>query len=303
MLFVISVTAQNGESRENESLNEDLLIVKAVYVDSNGIKWFGTSQGLLRYDNLEWKFYTTEDYLAGNQVNALTFEKTDSSTVLWVATTKGVSALAIDMEGVTGSESYTTKDGLLDDDVSDIAIDSYHGKFFSSESGLTWLHEGDVDSIIYSKYPMSMVDAPIRQLAVYKDTLYLAADGGIGRFVSGVDGISGASRWTSGYGITPFSENIFSIVVDSNAIQWFGTDVGVEEHVGYEAKDNWFLHSSSDGLVNDHVISIAQSPEGGMWFGTLGGVSSLSMGFGLPIPQLMDLSAIRSMTLISNLRE
>ena len=30
------------------------LVVRAVHVDESGVKWFGTSQGLLRYDGKEW---------------------------------------------------------------------------------------------------------------------------------------------------------------------------------------------------------------------------------------------------------
>lgn len=261
-----------------ESLSEDVYIVKAVYVDSQGVKWFGTSRGLYRYDNLTWRYYTEEDHLVGNQVNALAFDMTDAGAELWVATARGVSVVAFDDEGVTGSSSYTTTDGLLDEEVVDVAIDSYHGKFFGSESGVTWFHEGEMDSLIYADYPLNMVDAPIRQMDLFHDTLYLAADGGIGRFVSGVDGITGATRWTSEYGMTPYSGNIQSVKVDSRAVQWFGTDVGVEEHVGYEAKQNWYIHNTMDGLVNDQVISIAEDSTGGMWFGTLGGVSSYIEG-------------------------
>jgi len=118
-----------------------------------------------------------------------------------------------------------------------------------------------------------MVNAPVNVLCMFRDTLYVGADGGIGRFVSGVDGITGASRWTSEYGMTPLSGNIKSILVDSRGHQWFGTDLGVEQHVGHLAKENWFLYTTEDGLVDNFVISILEDEQGGMWFGTHGGVS------------------------------
>ncbi len=278
LLMGLSITARNQDSRNMESESESVFMVKAVYVDSDGVKWFGTNRGLCRYDNLTWKYYTESDHLVGNQVNALAFEHSGSGSELWVATTKGVSVVSFDPAGVTGSASFTTEDGLLDNDVADIAIDSYHGKFFGSESGVTWFHGGAMDSITYSDYPLSMVDAPVRKMDMYNDTLYIAADGGIGRFVSGVDGISGATRWTSEYGVTPYSGNIHSVKVDAGSNQWFGTDVGVEKHTGYDEQQNWSIYGAIDGLVNDHVITIAEDLEGGMWFGTLGGVSSFIDG-------------------------
>jgi hypothetical protein len=58
--------------------------------------------------------------------------------------------------------------------------------------------------------------------------------------------------------------------------QYFGTDVGVERHAGYKAKENWILYSASDGLVDENVIAISEDGDGGLWFGTYGGVSYLS---------------------------
>lgn len=197
---------------------------------------------------------------------------------LWVATTQGVSVVSFDLDGITGSTGYTTEDGLLDNNVVDIEIDSRHAKFLGSAGGVSWYHEGIMDSLTYSRYPASMVDAPVRQMDLFSDTLYIAADGGIGRFVSGVDGISGATRWTSEYGITPYSGDIKSVKVDAASKQWFGTDVGVEGHVGYKAKQNWSLYSTAEGLVNNEVISIAEDNEGGLWFGTMGGVSTYKDG-------------------------
>ena len=249
--------------------------VKALYIDGNGVKWFGTSRGLYRYDNLVWKYYTTSDHLVGREIHALTFEAMDQ---LWIATSEGVSVVTLGPEGVTGSTGYTTADGLLDASVSDIALDSHGRKFFGSASGITVLREGSADSLLYRDYMASMVNAPVNALFCYNDTLYVGADGGIGRFVAGVDGISGASRWTSNWGITPLSGNIKSILVDSRGHQWFGTDSGAEEHVGQKAKENWFLYTTDEGLVDNYVLAIAEDPDGGMWFGTRGGVSSLTGG-------------------------
>jgi len=274
----VSITARNQDAGQLASAGEETLIVKAVYVDSEGVKWFGTNRGLCRYDNLTWTYYTEADHLVGNQVNALSYEQTDSGSELWVATRKGVSVLAFDTDGVTASTSYTTDNGLLNNDVADIQVDSRHGKFFGSEDGITWFHDGTMDSIRYLDYYTHMFNSPVRQMDIYADTLYLAQDGGIGRLISGVDGITGATKWDGDYGISPYSKDIQSVYVKGEEIQYFGTDVGVETHTGYYAKDNWDLLSSEVGLVNNQVISIAEDADGGLWFGTQGGVSTLTGG-------------------------
>ena len=278
LLMGLSITARNQDSRNLESLDEGIFLVKAVYVDSDGVKWFGTNRGLCRYTDLAWRYYTKADQLVGNQVNALAFEETENGPGLWVATTEGVSLVYFDNSGVIGSSGFTTEDGLLNDDVADVAVDSRHGRFFGSVEGITWFHNGIADSLIFTEYYSYMVNGPVRQLDIYNDTLYIAQDGGIGRLVSGVDGITGASRWTSEYGMTPYSANIRSVKVNGMDKQWFGTDAGVETHTGYFAKANWELYSTDSGLVHNDVISIAEDENGGMWFGTYGGVSHLQEG-------------------------
>lgn len=276
LIMGLSTSASNQDPPLKEFSSNPAFKVKAIYVDSEGVKWFGTSKGLCRYNNLTWRYYTDADHLVGNQVNALVFEETDLGDELWVATTEGVSVVSFDTDGVTGSTSYTTQQGLIDNEVSHMAIDSRHGKFFGSEGGITHFHDGTMDSILFLDHYASMFNTPIRKMDLYGDTLYLAQDGGIGRLISGVDGITGASRWDGDYGNSPFSTDIKSVRVKGEQIQYYGTEVGAQTHTGYFAKEGWDLYSTDEGLVHNEVISIAEDPEGGMWFGTTGGVSHLS---------------------------
>ncbi len=278
LLMGLVISARNQDSRTMEPASGGVFVVKAVYVDSDGVKWFGTNRGLCRYTGLSWRYYTDADHLVGNQVNALAFEQSASGPGLWVATTQGVSLLEVDVNGVTESTGYTTGDGLLDDDVADIAIDSRQGKFFGSAGGITWFHDGVMDQLTYGQNKEYMCNSPVRRMDMFNDTLYIAQDGGIGRFVSGVDGVSGATRWTSEYGMTPWSGNIRSVMVTGVDRQYFGTDAGVETHSGYYAKANWGLFSTDSGLVHNDVISIAEDSNGGLWFGTCGGVSNYAGG-------------------------
>ncbi len=269
----ISVAAGHRSGYGDRMVPGEPVIVRAICVDSQGVKWFATSQGVRRYQASRWTYYDESNFLPGNQVLALEMEQTDLGPRLWVATSRGVSVMDVSPGGVTGATTYSVEDGLLDDSVTDIAIDSHHRKYFGSASGITWLRDWEVATLTYDDYSGSLVKAPVRQMDIHNDTLYIAAEGGIGRFVSDVDGITGATRWTSEYGITPYSGNIRSVEVGGVDKQWFGTDAGVELHTGYEAKQNWFLYSTDEGLIQNDVLSMAEDPEGGMWFGTRGGVS------------------------------
>ncbi len=275
MLFLSFSGLAQDPNIINHLKSDGTFVVKAVFIDGEGMKWFGTNRGLLRYNGETWTYYTDADHLISNAVNTLAFELSTYGPELWVGTDKGVSVVAYDVEGITGSTSYTAANGVMGENISAVAVDSRHNKFFGSEAGITYFHSGTMDSIIYKDYQQSLVNAPVNAFKLHNDSLYIAFDGGIGRLISGVDAVSGASRWTSEYGMTPLSGNIKCAEVDSWGHQWFGTDQGAERHVGLEAKINWFFYTTEEGLIHNHVLSITEDEMGGMWFGTYGGVSYL----------------------------
>ncbi len=66
------------------------------------------------------------------------------------------------------------------------------------------------------------------------------------------------------------SNDIFSIVIDSDGNKWFGTNRGVSKFDG----TSWTNYTATNsGLVSNHVRSIAIDVEGNKWFGTNNGVS------------------------------
>jgi ligand-binding sensor domain-containing protein/signal transduction histidine kinase len=69
--------------------------VHCIYQDGKGYMWFGTSEGLSRFDGYKFANYTTRDGLAHNNVNDITEDRKGN---LWIATSKGV-ARFIDHSG------------------------------------------------------------------------------------------------------------------------------------------------------------------------------------------------------------
>jgi len=94
-------------------------VVLSIAIDSEGNKWFGTSEGISRFDDTNWTSYTTN----GNAVYSIAI---DSEGVIWFGKEKGVSSY----DGVSWTE-YDKSDGLANDYVSSIAIDSEGNKWFA----------------------------------------------------------------------------------------------------------------------------------------------------------------------------
>ena len=72
----VSINELNG--REN----------RVIVIDESGNIWFGTRQGLVKYDGNEWEYLTVADGLVNAKVTGLSF---DENGKMWVATEGGVS--------------------------------------------------------------------------------------------------------------------------------------------------------------------------------------------------------------------
>ncbi len=89
--------------------------VSVLFQDHAGTQWAGTENGLARWADGAWKYLTTNEGLAGNDIRGLA-ESTNGT--LWIATGAGLSRL----ENGTFT-SYRKSDGLPSDDLSCVYLD------------------------------------------------------------------------------------------------------------------------------------------------------------------------------------
>ena len=79
--------------------------ISDVFEDRDGIVWFATDKGLVKYDGYSFRTLTTEDGLASNDIRTVAQTRDGD---LWVATgNDGITRLSAD-----SVRTYTTKDGL-----------------------------------------------------------------------------------------------------------------------------------------------------------------------------------------------
>jgi len=97
--------------------------------------------------------------------------------------------------------------------------------------------------------------------------------GGIERFSTDVDGISGATLFDTEW--TALESNNINTVFIDDTIQAYGTDRGAALHFSEYTKRDWMLYTIKDGLINDTVLAIVRDHSDNWWFGTTRGVSRL----------------------------
>ena len=243
--------------------------VRAISIDSYGALWFGTDNGLSRFDGTIWTTYTTEDNLVHNTINDIVFEETVHGPEIWIATDGGISVVSVIPDAITFDTPYTTENtSLLSNTVYAAEIDSNHIKWFGTDSGVS-----SFDGHIWINYTTETILTSNRVMSIgagHTDQLYYGTEGG---GVSRFDGVSSASSYDTDWGGIA-SDNVYAIFVDDENIQWFGTDKGVSRHVGDDNLVNWTTYTTENGLAHNFIHAIAEDRKGLKWFGTDGGVSS-----------------------------
>lgn len=250
-------------------------VVKSIYIETNGTKWFATDKGISSFDGTTWTNFDKSDGLPVAGFNDMSPAASYEGTNLWLATTKGAIATHYEINILSVENSYTTDNSnILSDTVLAIASDKAGYLWMGTTRGLTGL-KNNTEWILPTK---DIFKKPISNIKSSEDGWnYFATIGaGVGRNKTSVDGISAASTYEMPWAGLP-SDIVNAVYVDpGTGNQWFGTPAGAAYHVGTETKRNWTVYTTADGLVNDEILSIAGDMNGNIWFGTKGGVSKLN---------------------------
>jgi len=282
--------------------------VYAIVVEGGRRLWFGThydgmsvlDHGGTPFDKGDdtWATFTTADGLANNHINAITV---DSGGRLWFSTWGG-GVSVLDHGGTPFDKgddtrtTFTTADGLVDDDVYAVAVDGGnrlwlgtdgggmsvldHGGTPSDKGDDTWATFTTADGLAHNYVCAIAIDEGGCLWFGTWDRVSALDDGGT-PFDKGDD------AWTTfthpdGMG----TNSAHAIVVESGNRLWFGFGWGggasVLDHGGTpfdKGDDTWTTFTTADGLADNHVSAISVDSGGRLWFGTWGGgVSVLDYG-------------------------
>ena len=273
-------------------------MVISVFQDSKGFLWVGTSDGVARFDGVEFHTFTTSDGLVNNYVNDII---EDGNGSLWIATAAGLSKYR------DGSfTNFTTNEGLpsnsvlsllYNENVIWIGTGNGVGKYSLHEKSLVSVNSGYVlsDRFIralyfdsrgylwagterglyvlqndtFKQYLPEEKELRVQIHDIIKDTknnIWIASLGD-GVFVLDQEGIR--KHYTIDDGLS--SDRVVDLMLDSRGYIWGGTfgggvirfspDLPIEEV------------SREQGLPSMTVRSIIEDKEGNIWFGTHNGLS------------------------------
>jgi len=225
----------------------------ANYINSmafeDGKLWLGTEGGLLMIDPISEtyiKYTTSTSGLTSNLIHAIAI---DSKGNKWLGTNTGV----LKFDG-TSWTTYTTDDGLLCDNVIDIAIDGDDKIWFATYDARCTSGVSVFDGSTWTSYTTD--DGLAHE---WVDCIYADSGGDIwlGTF-SGVSVFDG-STWTN----PGVSQHVECVVEDSKGNMWFCTPGGLIVYDGV----NQNKYTTSDGIGGHWISDIAIDDDNNVWVG------------------------------------
>ena len=252
----------------------------AIHQDAQGMMWFVTFRGdIARYDGKEVETLHRGDG-ARSHVHTTRAVVEDQQGRLWCAT----SDLGLYCWDQGTLRTYTTVDGLLEDDVRTVGVDRQGQVWVVYGSGGVSYWDGDAFHTVTTGEGLGY--APGRVVREDRQgRMWFATDG------AGVSCWDGArfTRYTMAEGLV--YNRVFAILEDPQGKMWFGTQGG-----GVSIFDGQVFQtlSTQDGLVNDAVQELVLTRQGEIWIATEGGISRYTPSNQAPEVRLKQVTAGRT---------
>ena len=251
-------------------------VIHSGFQDVYGFLWFGTNDGLNRYDGNEYTIFrnSPEDPYSLNNNNILSMLEDRDSKTIWVGTEHGINRL--DM--VTGrAKAYTHQSGdlagLSNNVINVIYRDRAGQLWIGTEAGLNSFDEMEEVFRVYSSPPGNLSpDESLMVNAIVEDAegfLWIGTNRGLMRF-----GLTNETFVEIPKKLKPYfiSERltVLSLLIDSGGNLWIGTIGGLLSLSADGQEVRYFQHSDGQpqSLSSDWINMVFEDRLGLIWVGT-----------------------------------
>lgn len=283
IILSITISCANVKQKEKEvdqsahvhTVKKDSLTfttgIGAIFQDQNGHYWFGSSEGVSRFDGNTFTYFTMSEGLSDNHIISI---QEDADGVIWICTQKGVSSF--DGNRIT---NYSKN----------IAEDTPH-EWAKTPDDL-WFSAGIKEGVYryadqrlrYLAFPDPNVVNPNNVYSVtglskgQNDMLWIGTYAGV--FGYNGNDFTVINDETLGLNIIAEPLHIRSILEDSKGRLWIGNNgIGVllkqgDSIINFSEKNN-LIHPTSTrrGDISqpgtlEHIFTITEDRQGNIWFG------------------------------------
>ncbi|SER82369.1 hybrid sensor histidine kinase/response regulator transcription factor [Pedobacter rhizosphaerae] len=264
-LSFTNLTVENGLSQNS---------VVAIAQDSTGLMWFGTRQGLNRYDGYRFKIYKSDlkkpQYILGNEITALV---TAADGKLWVGTTAGLSLYD------EKTDQFLSVPHLSSTNVEVIYQDHTKDIWVGTLNGLNLLTDKTNNQFQLFRFSQKANDPVNSIYAILKDKRSNVWVGtGNGLFV--INRKNGAYQYKKvNLPATMPSSYITALNEDRHGHIWIGTANGLCKYDPITTNLKIFQHDNKNpgSLIHNDIRELMNDGKGQLWIGTQDGLSVLNL--------------------------
>lgn len=297
ILFLLSIWTSSAQRYNfvNYSVEDGLpqSQIYAIYQDNEGYLWLGTNGGgVCRFDGTTFNTFNDENGLhcgfvrcLGQTVGGTLLAGTEDGLYymssgkliqytnpnfscnvairgiecddrnVWVATYD--QGIYLYKDGII--KHITSTDGLPEDNINTIFLDSQNRLWIGTEKGFCVLKD---DSIYSINDPSLSSFLSIRSFSEDKNgNIWIAS------YINGIACYNGKDfkRYNASQGLC--SNTVFSVFCDTKGNLWVGTALGVSKFSNHEFHNI----TTTEGLCSNVIVAIMEDSENNIWFGSSGG--------------------------------
>jgi len=252
------------------SIEEGLLQfrINCILQDTKGFMWFGTNDGLNRYDGYTFQTYKhelgTADNLTSQGVNCLLEDRLNPG-ILWIGTESGLNRFDTGTEKISVFQGNPGNNDNFDNFVWCIYQDHSGNMWIGTDSGL-YKFNPTIGTFKYY-FPGNRESEPIYAICESAgEILWLGSYSGLSHF----DPASGECRRY------PLKEQtvVWSIYIEPSGIAWIGSSSGLIKYNPGDETFVYYIHEEGkNSLSNNQVKSIMPDGKGELWVGTGDGLN------------------------------
>ena len=250
--------------------------VNSILQDSRGFLWFGTQDGLNRYDGYTFTVYRPNEddpnSISDRWIAAIV---EDAQGYLWIATRQGGLDRFDPHSGLFRAYRHNPADdsSLSADSVHALLIDSRRTLWIGTESGLDRFDEL---SGSFKHYTTTSGLANSSITALYEDSqgvLWVGTGDGLTRFDL-ANTLFETYRYSPHNAGSLSNNHINAIQGDGQGDLWVATDDGLNRLDHYTGRFKRYMHDETvaSSVIDNVISSLYLDHKGGLWVGTGGGL-------------------------------
>jgi PAS domain S-box-containing protein len=276
---VVKMASEQTLKFEHISVDQGLSqsSVRSIIQDSKGFMWFGTDEGLNRYDGYNFKIFRQAIHSSGLVHNLIWSICEDRQGFLWIGTHEGLNRFDRSTETFTEFRPDPGNPGSLSQKLARVVYEDRSGVLWIGTNG--GLNRYNRDTGTFTHY----IHNPNDPDSLSHDSVRAICEDSRGRFWIGTyEGLNLFDRKTGKFTCfrhdpadshTLSHDRIRAICEDASGLLWIGTPEGLNAFDPETGRVTRHQHNPNDpySLSDNSVRAVYADRRGSLWIGTDGG--------------------------------